>query len=189
MTRQRHKAFTLAELLVVLGVLGVISTFNISKLITSQAKSQYKSAGKEAAAAISTAYFQLLNTQGFKSTVTGWDILTYINGTSEYTGMIDDYPTLSTQQCGSSGKKCVMLHNGGILFFSNDSFPGSTKQDALVIDFDPDGKVSDYKAIGFLLYTDGKLRTYANAQNNTCLGWVCPINATPVYDPDWFSWQ
>ena len=49
-------AFTLAELLIALAILGVIATFTIPKILDSGSNSQWNAIGKEAAAMVSGAY-------------------------------------------------------------------------------------------------------------------------------------
>ena len=52
------KAFTLAELLISLAILGVIATFAIPKVLSSQQDGKYNAIGKEIAGALSQAYQQ-----------------------------------------------------------------------------------------------------------------------------------
>jgi Tfp pilus assembly protein FimT len=48
--------FTLAELFIALGILGMIATFTIPKVLQTQQGNQYRSAAKETAAMVSEAY-------------------------------------------------------------------------------------------------------------------------------------
>ena len=54
--RGHNLGFTLAELLIALVILGVIATFTIPKVLSSQQSNQWKSQAKEVASMISGAY-------------------------------------------------------------------------------------------------------------------------------------
>ena len=51
----KQRGFTLAELLIALGILGVIATFTIPKVLQTNQNAQWQATGKEAIAMISGA--------------------------------------------------------------------------------------------------------------------------------------
>lgn len=59
MRKKPQKAFTLAELLIALGILGVIATFTIPKVLQSQTDARFKVSAKEAVGVVSTALNQV----------------------------------------------------------------------------------------------------------------------------------
>jgi prepilin-type N-terminal cleavage/methylation domain-containing protein len=52
----QQPGFTLAELLIALSILGVIASFAIPKILSSQQNGQFKSAGKETASMVAQPY-------------------------------------------------------------------------------------------------------------------------------------
>ena len=62
--------FTLAELLIALAILGVIATFTIPKILTSQANSQRNAIAKEVMSMISGAHQQLKSNNALSTSTT-----------------------------------------------------------------------------------------------------------------------
>jgi prepilin-type N-terminal cleavage/methylation domain-containing protein len=195
------KAFTLSELLIALAILGVIATFTIPKVLQSQADTKYKSMAKEAAAMISEAYQKHKLMGKVTSATNGWDLTPYMNFVKVDTSTpIDDWQGAGIWGCDNN-YKCLVLHNGARLVTEPaENFtdrPGTTqKDDALLFQLDPDGKVTNGgsgdtsatapgKALGIVVYYDGGIGTQGKARP----GAYYTTNGYTDHDLPWFNWN
>ena len=100
-------AFTLAELLIALAILGVIATFTIPKILDSGSSSEFNTKAKETAGMISEALqIHKLNGQLSSSTISA-DLTQYMNYVRAETagGLIDHYHTATFQACSASAQQ------------------------------------------------------------------------------------
>jgi len=195
-----HQAFTLAELLIALAILGVIAMFTIPKILQAQQNSAWKSMAKEAAAmaAGSIKAYQMDNTlDGLTRTR---DLTTYLNYVSINTvGLqIDHAPGYSDIPCDTNNR-CLILHNGGVLLYNQGNrFANTTACPAnnfVYFLFDPDGEYSNSttgpgKSVWFMVFCNGRVTTMAEklpGQETCNNSGVCNDWASSP-DPDWFSW-
>jgi prepilin-type N-terminal cleavage/methylation domain-containing protein len=180
LSRNRIAGFTLAELLIALVILGVIATFTIPKILSSQRDGRYNAAAKETIATISNAYTIHRNQKG----ATGWIPLTeltpYINYVSrDTTSIIDQSYSWGTIDC--STESCYKLHNGGMLaFWDGDGLDSSDSNYATWLFYDPDATTDGTtngpgKSFCFVLYGNGRVSSYTAAFGVQS-------------DPPWFSW-
>lgn len=195
MLPKRLCGFTLAELLIALGILGVIATFTIPKIITNQQNSAYNAHTKEAIAMVSGA-FSLYKTNNSVTSGVGWDQLTpYMNYVR-----VDTVSSLDAlhgdpgpSSCGG-GWSCLRLHNGALLhYIPGRTFGGTGATNAIWFHFDPDGKVTDGTAsgpghaVGIFLYTTGRItdegQIVAGTQDSSAT-----FSPDPSSVPPWFSW-
>jgi len=189
-----RKAFTLAELLISLVILGVIATFTIPKVLQSQQNSQFNSAAKEDIAMVVGAYqqYQVQNTP--TAAMTPPNLTPYMNYIRFNTSATVDYLQTQGNFTCSSLNPCIFLHNGSVLYFSDEALGGTASTNSLWFIVDPDGKVTDGttngpgKALQFVLYPNGMVRTYGTCLPNTKTN-SGTYNPTPAYDPPWFSWS
>ncbi len=190
------KGFTLAELLISLAILGVIATFTIPKILSSQQASASNAKAKEVAGMLSAAYQQAKYDGIISSATKPSDILPYLNYAQRDTSgaLIDHVPTLSSAACNTT-YPCARLHNGGVLLFDDGAtFGGTSNLHILNIYFDPDGVYSGSaadgpsKAVEFFVYYDGSITTRAKMKPGSTYS-VGLISAMPAADPLWFSWQ
>jgi prepilin-type N-terminal cleavage/methylation domain-containing protein len=189
-------AFTLAELLIALAILGVIATFTIPKVLQSQQDGKYKAIAKEAGAAFTAAYSAYQLNGSASANTSAADISPYLNYVRVATSglSVDDIQTQGTMACNSSFP-CYILHNGAALRTENFNFGGTGTTNALTFLLDPDGKVTDSttdgpgKSLRFFLYYPGRLSTYGSMAPNTHAAgsnWPSP---SATADPPWFSWN
>lgn len=133
---RRNQAFTLAELLIALAILGVIAVFTIPKVLQSQKDSRFNSMTKEAAGTISAA-FQTVKMQN--SSVSIQTVMDQMNYVKVDTVTVLDDPAGTDVSCSAAGVRCLVLHNGGVLF----GIPActlTTSMTSFAFVFDPDGK-------------------------------------------------
>lgn len=107
-------AFTLAELLIALAILGVIATFTIPKVLASQTSAKYKAIGKEAAAMVSQALEVYKSEHTVDQNTRFGDLTQYMNYV-DTTSIVDYVPTETTRDC--SIHECLKLHSGAILWY------------------------------------------------------------------------
>jgi prepilin-type N-terminal cleavage/methylation domain-containing protein len=194
----KQAAFTLAEVLIVMAILGVVATFTVPKVLYSSNQASWNAKAKEAAAAISEAYTLYRMEKGVSASTKAEDILAYINAVGPYTGTINHHPGGPSLPC-TGDFNCIQLHNGAVIMVVNShTFGGTTSNHAVHFFIDPDGKYTDGAStpengsVVFWLYANGGLRSYGTllsptlgAASGTAISW----NPVPSYDPTWFSWN
>lgn len=193
--RWSSKAFTLAELLIALAILGIMATFTIPKIVSSQRNEAYNSAAKEAISTISQAYqlYKLNNT--ISSTTKFGDMTSYINYVQfDTTRTIDGKQTNGSQACNVGSGGCLILHNGGALRYNGSDLAGTGTTNALELYFDPNGTYGGTtdgpdKAVNIFLYYDGRITTRGNTLPNTEASGNTYATPSPALDPPWFSWD
>jgi prepilin-type N-terminal cleavage/methylation domain-containing protein len=188
-------AFTLAELLIALAILGVIATFTIPKVLQSQQDGKYSAMAKETMASIAGAYDAYRQNNTVTATTTPGVIVPYMNYVKvDSTGTVIDRTYGSTTYVCSGGSECLVLHNGARLYYGgNDQFKGTASTSAVFYAFDPDGVYGNTtngpgKSLVFWLYANGRITTWHNADPATQYnsGAVGPCSSC---DPPWFSWN
>lgn len=190
------QGFTLSELLIALAILGVIATFTIPKVLSSQQDGKYKSMAKEVAGMLSDAYqaYRLKNTPAASTGNT--NLTSYMNYVSvDTTSDLDTAQTLGgSVSCTAGTLTCLRLHNGGTLWMFNMTFNGNTSTNAIFFSFDPDGKetpggAGPAESITFFLYMNGRITdeggNVAPCADNS---YAC-VAADSSKVPPWFSWN
>jgi len=190
----RCRAFTLAELLIALVILGVIATFTIPKVLQAQADQQARAVVLEGAGMISNAFTAYQQQNSIVSTTKPSDLTPYMNYVRVVTtGSVDGIPTLVTSSCASV--LCLQLHNGSILWTNDYTFNGTSTMSAIYFQVDPDGKVTGLPgdeglSVGLWLYTNGRMTSRGYILAGTIDGNVaCPCSPSPSWDPSWFHWN
>lgn len=192
---RREFAFTLAELLIALAILGVISTFTIPKVLQSQQDGRYNSIAKEAAAAVSGAYQAYLKDYGPSVNTSFNNLSPYLSYVKMDTAgyLVDYYQTDTSANDCTGTRVCLFLHNGAVLKGTSQSFGNSASTNAIRFYVDPDAKydptgVGPGKSVMFYLYYNGRLSTRGGITPNTCDTGTCD-NPNPTQDPPWFHWN
>lgn len=201
MARRNGTGFSLTELMIALGLLGVIAMFTIPKVLQAQQANQHNAIAKESITLVSSAYEQYLLDNGVApTTMRARDLAPYIKHVRYSTGPtveIDKNPPGSGfWPCGWTSP-CFHLHNGAILMARHVSFNGTASTNAISFFLDPDGKptnadatASETKSLFLFLYYDGKVSSQGHCRPGTTdsdLFWPCPMASS--YDPSWFSWN
>lgn len=189
----RTHGFTLAELLVALLILGVIATFSIPKVLLVQQNQRYKAVTKEAAAAISQAYYAYKLTNTITSNTSLDDIVSSLNYVQRDTSdWMDADPTNGVGFIPCSSFRCYKLASGAMVMWSDTGgkLGGTAANNAMWFYVDPNA--SQYEpsldAQAFWLYYNGRLTTHGSAVNPTC-------NSDGCWPPDaanettWFNWD
>ena len=192
----RPKGLSLTELLIALGLLGLIAAFAIPKVLQTGGGSQHNAQAKEVARMIKDAYdLYRIENRATANTLCR-DLTPYMNYVAVVnSGAVDDNPGHGTTTCGSGNYKCLRLHSGGMLLYDNNTAFGGTSETRMIwFDYDPDGKATGGsgdagKAVGFFLYFNGHITSgdyvYPNSNSTTYIN----VNPGDEPDPDWFSWD
>lgn len=190
-----NRAFTLAELLIALAILGVIATFTIPKVLSSQQSSQSKAIAKEAASMISGALAAYKNEHTLTSTMTAADLTPYMNYVAVDTAaQMDQWQGGNTNQCNATTWGCLRLHNGALLGFHRTEPIGCTASNcAVYFHIDPDGQPSasstgPYKSLSLFIYSNGRITTWGQIDSGTQNNGGS-YNPQPSYNPPWFDWN
>ena len=155
----KQPAFTLAELLIALAILGVIATFTIPKILDSGSNNQYNAMAKEAAAIMTGAYQQLKLNGTVSAQTNSSDLTPYINyvlATSAGEQLQVPWGIISC----TAATPCYQLHNGGwirVYEHTQREFGGTTATNIISMQFDPDGTGQD-DGINFWLFYSIYLR-------------------------------
>jgi prepilin-type N-terminal cleavage/methylation domain-containing protein len=190
-----HKAFTLAELLIALAVLGVIATFTLPKILLSQQNTQYNAAAKEAASMVSAAYSNYALGQPVYSSLRFDDFLSYMNYVNiDTASTIDSKYTQGSLSCnvGAAGG-CLVLHNGGMIRYTNNVLAGTASTNAIEFYFDPNGQYSGTtngpdKSVQMFIYYGGRITSRGYTIPNTLSAGQTYASPDPTFEPPWFSW-
>jgi len=182
---RRKSGFTLAELLIALGILGVIATFTIPKILYSGSSGKMTAIAKEVASMISGAWSTYSLTNGtLSSSLTPGVITQYLNYVSTTTaGAGYDADTCA------AGTPCYILHNGAYLqFHTGQNFGGVSTSYTVWYNVDPDGNGTAASPVTFLQFYGGRLSTMgAVGSANQTTGGTSPTSITtdPSYIQNW----
>lgn len=197
MVYRNNSGFTLAELLIALAILGVIATFTIPKILTTQRDSKYLAIAKEDISTISGAYTSYKLNNAASSTTKIDDFTSYINYVKlSTTLLIDDNPNDSSSlDCSDTNFVCLVMANGStILYHKYESFGGTASTNAIFFQIDPNSQLDvnstadgPGKGLGIRLFYNGRLATEAEIPASTEDVWG-PAGPTANGDPSWFSW-
>lgn len=193
MSRTPAPAFTLAELLICMLILGEIATFTIPKVLQSQQNNKYNSIAKEAIGTIAQAY-NTLQLQGLvTANTTGKDLTPYMNYVKAYTSgfSIDGSPgnTVGYTMTCSAAEPCIVLHNGAVLMMDSTTLGTATNMHYFPITIDPSGQAEGGNdGLWVEVYYEGRITTWQYRYPNSYKGNAGPVGPCAGCDPSWFSW-
>lgn len=156
--------FSITELLIAIGVLGLISAFAIPKLLRTQEESKLRAIGKETASTLKLAYAKYKLNHGISDQTRAYDIVQELNYVKVKTTPMDKiYGSAGEISCTIS--PCYLLENGASIWVNTGNRFGSTEAKHSYVYFvlDPDGKLnsSDWnspnKALQVNLYRNGRV--------------------------------
>jgi prepilin-type N-terminal cleavage/methylation domain-containing protein len=200
---QPSPGFSLVEVLITLGLIGILAAFTVPKVLgspNSTQSSKYNAVLKDGANAVLAAYeqYRLTNTN-VPSTFSMAALTPYLNYVKlDTTILIDSEQGGTSLNCADTNQQCLLLHNGGILWHqkTNVQFGGTSDTNAIYFLFDPDGKYSNTtngpgKSVRLQLYRDGRITTIGTARTNSVTyewgNWYT-YNAIPTMEPPCVVW-
>lgn len=137
MVSRSSSAFTLAELLIALGILAVIATFSIPKILMSQQTSKKKAVFQETVAALNEAFVPACLSGQITEANVGSYIRNHLNAVKICTDSMNDGCWFGTDLVAQGHTEGVALHNGAVIAGLDDAVSGgNTGQDTLMIDWD-----------------------------------------------------
>lgn len=192
------RAFTLAELLIAVGVISLITTFTVPKLLNNYQTHKFNAQSKEALQVIVRAIYNYKAEYGTVNGLTGDKLLPYI-GYSKLFPAGYEYDYISGAPITCPADRCLELHNGALVnidsgYCSRGQLPEN--QDGFNLTVDPDGKrtnpslsLNHNQAIQFWIYRNGRIRTRSNNNNPTYSYCDTSYNFAPAgSNPPWFEW-
>jgi prepilin-type N-terminal cleavage/methylation domain-containing protein len=193
------QGFTLSELLIALAVLGLIATFTIPKVLYSTQSKQMNSITKELASAVVNAIMAEevetgpLTVNADINAILDRRLMTLGRDTSSMIDVEPGNPFVTSIDCSNTAFFiCRKLQNGAVISIDYDTKIGGTSaNDGFMFFLDPDGKLSDFKAIAFFIYVDHGIKTRSQLKNPSYVMNTSSFTLTPRAnsDPSWFSWN
>lgn len=192
MKLERVNGFTLAEILISLGILGVIATFTIPKVLMAQQDQKYNAIAKENIAMVAAAFQQAQLAGNISANTTAGDLTQYMNYVAVNTREIDASYTQTNFGCTATNP-CLFMANGSALRYSTtNAFGGTDTTNSMWFYIDPDGSYGGTtdgpsKSVGIFLYYNGRIIDQGNlltGTTNSNLGYT----ADPGRVPPWFRW-
>jgi len=122
----RHIAFTLAEVLIVLGIIGIVAQMTIPALVQNVQEQQYKAGAKKSYSALSQALLSVANDNGGDINGLAYDVLSY--QIADKMILIDDCGGDLSQGCHTTAEIKAKYRTlggnfaSGTRFFSNKQY-------------------------------------------------------------------
>ena len=164
MSKMKRAGFTLAELLTALGILAVIATFTIPKVLVIQNNASYNAGAKEFAGAMSGALQEHRLSGGLSTATRLTELTQYLNYVSVNTTSVGNI--CGTDFLCSAAGDCLNLHNGGLVHVGNASFQFNDNLAGVNFHYVPDMQTST-NGLQLYIYINGKVRTKGTLEPNT----------------------
>ncbi|MCX5921513.1 MAG: prepilin-type N-terminal cleavage/methylation domain-containing protein [Candidatus Melainabacteria bacterium] len=198
-----NTGFTLTELLVGLGILGLIAAFAVPKVLTASGAALANAKVHKAAQAVVNGYEKWTQENGKNDTITLDQIMTMVQHNGRLTtGIMDDHPNSTDVFNCATNTTCYKMPDGAIIFFytADGTFVGTSNNDAIHFLVDPDGRNTGVSSlstsetgasVGFALYYNGRIRSRNNYRTNTQLQFdgaiLTNLGAESDQDPTYYS--
>ena len=184
--------FTLAELLIALLILGVIATFTIPKVLSSQQDTRRKAVIKEVAGMLSGAFQAYRQDNAITASLHGGHLSPYMNYVRADVSMaMDAYVGNPSTNC-NGGQPCLVLHNGAVMRYQTNGMGTVDTTTAIWFEIDPtagaSGANSPEGIVELWLYTNGRIVSWSSLDDDTCYAAFC-VSADPNKDPPWWGWN
>lgn len=184
---------TLTELLIAMGIMAVVATYAIPKVLMAQQDGRLNAIAKETASMISGAYQMHRLQQGITSATTSADLTHYMNYVkveTDDTNCTHDYYAGLPNTFGCTTHVTgphLRLHNNALLITPGTaSFNGTSRNHHVYFLLDADGRATGQgDTIMFILYANGRLSTLGSCDPDTTSLPGCPY---ATGDPPWLKW-
>ena len=196
--RPRFHGFSLVEVLITLGILGILAALTIPSMFQTSSTNQsakYTAMAKDTAFMVLSAYERYRAVNATVATTVSMNDLTpymnYVSRTTSSSVYVDWWYGLLNWDCTAWGGACLRLHNGGTLKYFDDQFGGSATTNSFRFIFDPDGRVTDGttngqgKGLVLYMYTDGKIMDSDHLRSGTTSSVAYGTISNGV--PPWFT--
>lgn len=136
MSGRSSSAFTLAELLIALSILGIIATFAIPKILTAQQNTRQKATFQETIAALNEVFIPACQQGLITEDNFGTYMMNHLNSVKICQDSMDEGCWFGTDLVGQSGMPGLVLHNGAVIAgLDNDVGSPATGADTLMMDW------------------------------------------------------
>ncbi|MEM0951106.1 MAG: prepilin-type N-terminal cleavage/methylation domain-containing protein [Cyanobacteria bacterium P01_H01_bin.74] len=190
-----RQGFSLTELLIVLGLLGLFGALTVPTLFFTRTSNDQSAQANSVIKSLSFAYLTAKTNGLVDENFRAVDLMPQLNYVNVDTGgvtQMEGYQFTDSELTCSSTRPCLTLHDGSRLMLESYSFNGTANNNAIQVLYDVDATYSGSsvdgpsKTVGFFIYYDGRISTRDNCDNPTCTSAGC---SSPVSDSDpvWFT--
>jgi len=185
--------FSIAEILICLALVGILAVFSVphlTSMVGADLSSKQTAKAKSAALMIAIAYdrYKAANSSTVPASFVFSDMQAYLNYVKVDSSNTIDTSTGASLGCSGAGKQCLMLHNGGTIYYNTTvTFGGTNTTNAIWIGFDPDGTRNGQPSLGMALTYGGFVKSYGNIDQTYYYYSATTTAIAAAPDPAWFQ--